>query len=96
MELIKIWTKDYYEGKGLDRVFPINISRLIAEHTAKGLKQAKPNQDIIYTLAGKKIGTLGSQDVRYQTGRIFYLDGKLNIISSNLTKTTHYTSYQNK
>ena len=80
MELIKIWTKDYYEGKDLDRVFTINVSRLLAEHTAKGLKQAKPNQDIIYTLAGKKIGSLGAQDVRYQTGRVFYLDGKLNII----------------
>ena len=80
MELIKIWTKDYYEGKDLDRVFHINISRLIGEHTAKGLKQAKPNQDIIYTLAGKKRGSLGAQDVRYQTGRVFYLDGKLNII----------------
>ena len=26
IELIKIWSKDYYEGKDLDRVFPINIS----------------------------------------------------------------------
>ena len=80
LELFKIWSKDFYEGKELDRVFTINVSRLLAEHIVKGLKQAKPNQDIIYTLAGKKIGTLGSQDVRYQTGRIFYLDGKLNII----------------
>ena len=80
IELIKIWSKDYYEGKDLDRVFPVNVSRLIAEHTAKGLKEARPNQDIIYTLVGKKIVSLGSQEARYQTGRVFYLDGKLNII----------------
>ena len=80
IELIKILSKDYYEGKDLDRVFPINISRLIAEHIAKGLKEARPNQDIIYTLAGKKVVSLGAQEARYQTGRVFYLDGKLNII----------------
>ena len=79
IELIKIWSKDYYEGKDLNRVFPVNVSRLIAEHTAKGLKEARPNKDIIYTLVGKKIVSLGSQEARYQTGRVFYLDGKLNI-----------------
>ena len=80
MELIKIWSKDYYEGKDLERVFPVNVSRLIAQHAAKGLKVAGPNQDIIYTLVGKKIVSLGAQEARYQTGRVFYLDGKLNII----------------
>ena len=80
LELIKIWTKDYYEGKDLERVFPTSVSRLIAEITAKSLKEARPDQDIIYTLVGKKIVALGAQEARYQTGRVFYHDGKLNII----------------
>jgi len=80
LELLKIWSKGYYEGEELDRVFTVNVSRLLAENTARGLKIAKPNQDIIYTLVGKKKGMLGSQGTRYSTGRVFYLDNKLNII----------------
>ena len=80
LELLKIWTKDYYEGEELDRVFTVNVSRLLAENTARGLKIAKPNQDIIYALVGKKKGMLGSQGARYSTGRVFYLNNKLNII----------------
>ena len=80
LELIKIWSKDYYEGEDLERVFTVPISRHIAEHTAKGLLKAKPNEDIIFTLVARKAGMFGTSEPRWCTGRVFYLDNKLNII----------------
>jgi len=80
LELIKIWTKDYYEGEELERVFTVAVSRQIAEHTAKGLLKAKPNEDIIFTLVASKKGMFGTSEPRWCTGRVFYLDNKLNVI----------------
>ena len=80
LELIKIWSKDYYEGEDLERVFTVAVSRHIAEHTAKGLFKAKPNEDIIFTLVARKSGMFGTTEPRWCTGRVFYLDNKLNVI----------------
>ena len=82
--LIEIWTKGFYKGEEVERVFPFAIAGRLGKHVAKGLKMANPNEDIIYTLVMQKKGTLGDTVSSYQTGRIFFLDNQLNIICKEI------------
>lgn len=78
--LLEIWTKGFYKGEQATKVFSSSVARRLGEHVAKGLKMANPNEDIIYTLVMQKKGSLGDMVSSYQTGRVFFLDNRLNII----------------
>jgi hypothetical protein len=53
---------------------------LIGKQIAKGLKNAKPGQDIIFVLVGSNPKLLLLKQKYFISGRAFYKDGKLNLI----------------
>ncbi len=61
-------------------VFSYSQVRLIAEYISKGLSEAKSDQDIIYAIGGSSKKLLVLTKKSYTTGRVFYKEGKLNII----------------
>ncbi len=80
LRLLKIWDKNFYEEGDAERVFSINQSRLLGKHIAEGLKLAKPNEDIVFSLASMKKGALGASEPKFMGGRAFFLNNELNII----------------
>jgi hypothetical protein len=61
-------------------VFSYSQIRLLAEYISKGLSKAKPDQDIIYAIGGSSKKLLVLTRKSYTAGRVFYNEGKLNII----------------
>lgn len=61
-------------------VFSYSQIRILAEYLSKGLSEAKPDQDIIYAIGGSSKKALILTRKSYTTGRVFYKEGKLNII----------------
>tara|TARA_B100001540_G_scaffold37080_2_gene32831 strand:- start:17859 stop:18800 length:942 start_codon:yes stop_codon:yes gene_type:complete len=78
--LLELWDKDYYEEGMAERVFTVEMARLLGEHISAGLKIADTKEDITFAVVGRKGGMLGSYDTVYTAGRAFYLDGSLNLI----------------
>jgi hypothetical protein len=61
-------------------VFSYSQVRLLAEYLSIGLSKAKPEQDIIFVIGGKKSKLIVLKTKTFLTGRAFYKDNKLNII----------------
>ena len=82
MESIQIWEKDDLElAEETPPVFTEKQTSLLGQHLAKGLKKAKPDQDILFVLDKRADRLFGLKtDIFYVAGRAFYKDGKLNII----------------
>ncbi len=72
--------KSFIQGEVLTQVFSISQIRTLSQEVLKGLKNAKPEQDIIFVLPGssKKMFILTKKS--FIAGRIFYKEGKLNVI----------------
>jgi len=64
----------------LNPVFSYTQIRMLAEYLSKGLSKAKPDRDIIYAIGGSSKKVLVLTRKSYTTGRVFYKEGKLNII----------------
>ena len=86
LELLELWSKDYYEAGNAENLFAVTQTRLLGEHIAKGLKKARPNQDIVFALVAMKKGGFGISEPKYMGGRAFYYDNKLNIIIGDYNK----------
>ncbi len=54
--------------------------KVLGKSISKGLKDAKPDQDIIFVLEKTENKLLGLKDKTFNAGRIFFKDGELNII----------------
>lgn len=67
-------------GETIVSVFSYSQIKLLAEYLSEGLSKAKPNQDITYAIGGTSRKLLVLTKKSYTTGRVFYKDGKLNII----------------
>ncbi|MEQ8428257.1 MAG: hypothetical protein RLT87_05135 [Gammaproteobacteria bacterium] len=61
-------------------VFTFLTARRLAENIVKGLNQAKPDQDLFFTVQSSKRKLLILTKKFVTSGRAFYRDGKLNII----------------
>ena len=70
----------FFKSESIEPVFTIEQITLLAKELAKGLKNAKPDQDIIFALEKIEAKLLKLADRRLLAGRAFYKDGKLNII----------------
>jgi hypothetical protein len=70
----------YTKKEEVSPVFSIQQAQTLGENIAKGLQQARPDQDIVFALIKRHRGLLSIQTVDYVAGRAFYVDGKLNII----------------
>lgn len=70
----------FLEGEVINSVFSASQIKLIAEQVSKGLKKAKPEQDIVFAIGGKSKKLLLLTERTFIAGRIFYKENKLNII----------------
>ncbi len=61
-------------------VFSYSQIQLLGQHLTTGLKQATPEQDIIFVIGGKSKKLLILTKSTFLAGRAFYKSGKLNII----------------
>ena len=61
-------------------VFSMPQINLLGRQLEKGLKNAKPGQDIIFVMEGKGRKLMLLNKNTFVAGRVFYKDGKLNII----------------
>ncbi len=65
----------------LQPVFSAKQTKLLGDYLAIGLKNAKPDQDVIFAMEKSKRRLLGLQSDRlFVAGRAFYKDDKLNVI----------------
>ena len=76
-----------YEDDGLlsfsETIKPVFTSRqikVLSENLVKGLRNASPEQDIIFVLEKAESKMLGLKEKTYLAGRAFYKNNKLNII----------------
>lgn len=67
-------------GETVLPVFSYSQVHILAEYLSKGLSKAEPEQDIIYAISGSSKKLLILTKKSYTTGRVFYKEGKLNII----------------
>lgn len=64
-------------------LFTFEIMKTLADNLSKGLKKARPDQDIIFILGKSHRTLVFITKKEYMAGRAFYKDGKLNIIVGN-------------
>lgn len=87
---IYVWNKSFFTGALKDNetetVFSQEQARLLGIYLAAGLQKASPQEDIIFALTRRKKSFLFMKDSTYTTGRIFYVNGKLNIIMGEYDK----------
>jgi hypothetical protein len=81
LQSLNIPDKSFFSSEvDIKPVFPSQQVKLLSENLSKGLKNAKPEQDIIFVM-GKSYTKLHFLTERaFVTGRAFYKDGKLNLI----------------
>lgn len=68
-------------------VFSASQINLLSKQLVKGLKNAKPGQDIIFVMEGSDSKLILLTEKNFVAGRVFYKDGKLNIILGEYDKT---------
>ncbi len=74
----EVYTEQEEEPNPVFTPLQVNI---LSKHLAKGLAKAQPDQDIIFALKKNKDRFLGLKKATFfLAGRVFYKDGKLNII----------------
>jgi len=80
LKVLEYTVKKLLAGEVIEPVFTISQLNLLAKQFAKGLKNAKPGQDIIFVIEGTNPKLLVLTDKYFLSGRVFYKEGKLNII----------------
>jgi hypothetical protein len=66
-------------------VFSEREIQTLAPHISRGLARAQPDEEIIFMVAGRHPGMI-AKEVMGSTGRVFYADGKLNLILGEVHK----------
>ena len=64
----------------LENVFTVAQIKLLSKELPRGFGNARPDQDIILALEKDERKLLGLQDKRFLAARVFFKDGRLNII----------------
>jgi hypothetical protein len=88
LEALEFTEKKLLAGKTIKSLFTIAQLNLLGKQLAKGLKNAKPGQDIIFVIEGVNPKLMFLTQKYFIAGRAFYKDGKLNMILGeyNLTR----------
>jgi len=76
----RIWNKHYLKSDEVNRLFSVGQAQTLGQYLAQGLRKARPDQDITFVLAKQHVGFLNETTTQYMAGRVFYVDGKLNLI----------------
>jgi len=80
LKALQFGEKSFLRGEEIRYVFSIPQITLLGKQLAKGLKNAKPGQDIIFVMEGGQSKLILLTEKTFVAGRVFYKDGKLNII----------------
>jgi len=80
LKALEFEEKSFLRGEEIKLVFSIPQMLLLGKQLAKGLKNAKPGQDIIFVMEGGQSKLILLSEKTFVAGRVFYKDGKLNII----------------
>ncbi len=81
LEGLEAWVGGgFFKKKQLRSLFSVQQARLLGQFISAGLAKARPDQDIVFVLARSEKKYLVLQNRGYTGGRVFYLDGKLNLI----------------
>ena len=80
LKALQFGEKSFLRGEEIRYVFSIPQITLLGKQLAKGLKNAKPGQDIIFVMEGGQSKLVLLTQKTFVAGRVFYKDGKLNII----------------
>ena len=70
----------FSDEEDVKNVFTTSQIQLLSNALVKGFKKAKPGQDILIALEKNETKILGLQELRFLAARLFYKEGKLNII----------------
>ncbi len=91
LESLIVWDKEYLTTEeGSTPVFSIRETNRLGKFIAKGLKRARPDQDIVFVTENVNPKLLILKDKAFNSGRAFFKDGKLNIIIGE------YNRYRNE
>ena len=80
LKALQFGEKSFFRGEEIRYVFSFPQITLLGKQIAKGLKNAKPGQDIIFVMEGGQSKLILLSEKTFIAGRVFYKDGKLNII----------------
>ena len=81
LESLRIWHKKLLDADEQPKaLFSRGQTRLLGKQLSAGLAQARPQQDIIFTLQRVNHGFLGLTDRFFLSGRAFYQQERLHII----------------
>ncbi len=81
IQALKFRSDDFFASEDdLKPVFSVQQSQRLGQELARGLKNAKPEQDILFVLQKSVSKLIFLEDKAYVAGRAFYKEGQLNII----------------
>lgn len=86
LESVEYTIKTLLRSESLENLFSRHQANLLGKELAKGLKNARPNQDIIFAMGGSQSKLLLLTRKTFTAGRIFYKEGELNIIFGEYNK----------
>jgi len=95
LKALQFEKKSFLRGVKIKTVFSVSQMNLLGNQLAKGLKNAKPGQDIIFVMEGGQSKLILLTEKTFVAGRVFYKDGKLNIILGeyDLARNDAFESY---
>lgn len=76
----------FSNNEDAESLFAMETANRLAEYISKGLKQAKPDQDIYFTVQKRTKRLLVLTQKYITSGRMFYRDGSLNLIIGDYSK----------
>ena len=78
---INAWRQKYFKKRETETLFSIQQAQLLSQYVAAGLKQAKPDEDIVFALPRVRAGSFKIlKEKTFMAGRVFFQEDKLNII----------------
>ncbi len=80
LKSLEFTEKSFLSRERIRVVFPVSQINLLSNQLEKGLKNAKPGQDIIFVMEGGGPKLILLNEKNFVAGRVFYKEGKLNII----------------
>ena len=91
LNTLEVWDKKGFMGlfrKSEEQVtvFSAGQATTLGVHLANALRQAKPDEDIVFVLARNEKGFLNIRDTTYTGARAFYVNDRLNIIIGDFAK----------
>jgi len=80
LKSLEFTEKSFLSRERIRVVFSVSQINLLSKQLEKGLKNAKPGQDIIFVMEGGSRKLILLNEKNFVAGRVFYKEGKLNII----------------